>query len=106
MPVTITNPPQDLIVAESQSVVFTCIATGVPAPTIMWYKSDIIIANGVTNITLGTTVQSNLTISSSDIDDDGIYMCVASNKIGFPSQSVSVNDTVELTVFSGEQKFA
>ena len=104
VPVTITSPPQDQTVAESQSVIFTCKATGVPSPTIMWYKAGTIINTGVTNSTLGSSVQSNLTISSSDIDDGGMYMCVAVNKVGTSSLSVSVNDTVQLIVFPGEQQ--
>lgn len=103
VPVTITNSPQDQTVAESQSVMFTCKATGVPLPTITWYKAGTIISSGVTNSTLDSIIQSNLTISSTDISDDGIYTCVASNKIGSPSQTVSVNDTVQLTVFPGKQ---
>ena len=95
--------PGDQTVAVSQSAIFTCEATGNPLPSITWSRGGgVSLTTGVEAITLTpTSVQSNLTISNAQIGDTGSYYCVASNDIGSPSQSISVNSSVRLTVIAG-----
>lgn len=102
-PATITAAPQSQTVTLSQPVSFSCEATGTPLPSIMWYKLGEPITSGVTNISLVSGVQSNLTISSVQQTDAGTYQCVVTNVVGSPFQTVSVNSSAELVVLGGKK---
>ena len=79
------------VVNVSDPVTFECVATGVPAPTIQWFKGGDILDSSDSRISLGepalmesfrdlATVRRTLTISSTlKNDTDTNYSCRASN---------------------------
>lgn len=74
-----TAQPSDIIIASSSSTAINCRASGVPQPTIEWYKDNV-------RVTLGGRLSVNNTgalhISMVVGTDAGSYHCVASNAVG------------------------
>ena len=68
VPVQFTEVPQNITVNTSTPLFLRCDASGFPEPQITWEKSG---------ITLSHTRQLN--ISSSNRNDAGEYVCIASN---------------------------
>ena len=80
----ITQGPTDTSAVLGASVVFTCMATGIPLPDITWMDQDGNIV-GTTNdmvINGGTVIRSTLTLSSLQDDDFDNYTCTANNMFG------------------------
>ena len=80
---------------ESQSVNFTCEATGEPVPDISWYFHDVMInvsdnsskymiVSRSLNI---TTTENTLTVYNVTSSDVGTYSCIASNLVGNDNDS-------------------
>ena len=73
---------------ETDSVTFTCKATGDPVPTISWYFSGAMInisdtrKYNVFSSINGIIVTSSLTIMNLQSSDAGIQVCEAENFIG------------------------
>ena len=85
--------PKDVVVTENDKVVLRCSATGNPVPKMKWFneKKDEIPEQGrVRHETKDG--YSSLIIDVADLNDEGIYNCVASNPSG------EVSTTVELLV--------
>jgi len=82
----ITPQPTNLVLNAGSAAVFTSGATGVPTPTLQWYKNGAAISGE----TGGT-----LTIASAQGSDIGTYSLVASNAAGSATSS-----NVKLTVIS------
>ena len=70
VPVLFTAVPQNITVNMSTPLFLSCDASGFPEPKIRWEKSG---------ITLFHTKQLN--ISSSNRNDAGEYVCIASNGV-------------------------
>jgi len=110
----ITYPPDNFTfeVNEGMTVTFGCNATGIPAPTIVWFRN-----NTELNITTNSQVRLNdptnpvvvsspggnilsvsreLMISDTVDQDSGTYSCVASNGVG----SMRIEQEFELFVQS------
>ena len=70
VPVQFTEVPQNITVNTSTSLFLSCDASGFPEPKIRWEKS-------------GTTLShmKQLSISSSNRNDAGEYVCIASNGV-------------------------
>lgn len=71
-PVIITLYPKSQDVSETRDLSIFCNATGNPQPTIKWIK----VASKSKVFPPGNI----LSISSTSVDDEGIYTCVADNK--------------------------
>jgi len=80
---------------ETESVNFSCEATGEPVPYIIWYFNDVMInvsdssnkymiASRSLNI---TTIENTLTVYNATSSDVGMYSCNATNTIGSDSNS-------------------
>ena len=80
-PPVIVGPPQQIYKAIGSEVNLTCIATGVPQPTITWYKDDVLLPNQVAPLLL---------IQDLSLDTRGLYMCVATNRLGSWNETVYV----------------
>ena len=75
-----------------KTVAFTCVAFGVPLPTIMWSQGGVILTNDTdTRITIYSEqmeerglvfFKSVLEICSAAEDDSGQYSCTAENEVG------------------------
>ena len=67
---------------------FRCVASGVPAPTITWYKngSPILNSNRVTEELDGTLLFTDVTK-----EEEGVYQCVAQNIDGRVQSSGTVS---------------
>ena len=120
VPVQFTEVPQNITVNTSAPLFLSCDASGFPEPKIRWEKSG---------IKLSDTKQLN--ISSSNRNDAGEYVCIASNGVRQEktvrayvtvqcksffqyviksSHSCWINDTVRLilssTILSGHPVFS
>ena len=93
------------IVNEFQPIVFVCGATGIPAPTVNWYRNDVILNEATNNrvsiappsITQPDDVFSvlhTLTIDSTRDSDSDTYTCVADN-----GNRRMPNDTLNIELF-------
>ena len=82
---TITQGPMNVTHMIDESVTFTCTATGIPLPMIMWTdEDDMILAD--TSVDINTTsIQSTLTISNLQDEDFDNYTCTATNMFGSDS---------------------
>ncbi|XP_049752935.1 hemicentin-2 isoform X2 [Elephas maximus indicus] len=77
--VSVHEPPSvDIIGGENitapflQPVTLQCIGTGVPAPSLRWWKDGMALA----------ALGGNLQIEKVDLRDEGVYTCVATNLAG------------------------
>ena len=79
-----------------------CAATGKPTPVLTWYKDSVELtsSNGltITDTTNGSYAQRILTISSLIEADEGIYKCIATNKL--PNGTVTQSSSFELDVIA------
>ena len=87
VPVQFTELPQNITVNSSTPLVLSCDASGFPEPKIRWEKSG---------INLSETKQLNIT--SSNRNDAGEYVCIASNG-GKQEKTVSAYVTVQCEYF-------
>ena len=77
----------DLVENETNSVIFSCQATGEPVPTIIWYFNSIMINTSntrynISNSLSGNVITSLFTITNIQSSDVGTYTCQAENVIG------------------------
>ena len=99
---TFTTKPSDTIVIASQTVSFSCSATGINQPTISWV---LVPNNGVelplTSARYLVTSTGTLTIPGIEKTDEGIYQCRASNRAGTMSLQarLTVHSKYTLTDF-------
>src|SRR5262249_19555440 len=78
VPPVISPQPTNVTVNVGDSVTLTSGATGVPAPTLQWFKNNTAIPNE-TNATL--------TFASAQGSDNGVYKLVATNAAGIATSS-------------------
>ena len=77
---TITQGPIDTPGVLGGSVMFTCIATGIPLPIITWMdENDDTMLTADDMVISGTTILSTLTLSNLQDDDFDNYTCTATN---------------------------
>ena len=89
VPATITISPVDTTVVSPNPAVLTCVADGVSAPVITWWRreSNVQLSSDGVNVTISNetldsrTVQSNLTILQSQPVDTAEYVCRATNEL-------------------------
>lgn len=70
------------------SIDLTCVAQGVPQPSVMWKK------NGTTPVVDGAryslSTDGTMTVRQVELSDGGVYTCVASNIAGQDEASVQL----------------
>jgi len=79
---TITEGPMDVARILGESVTFTCTATGIPLPMIMWTDEDDTMLMGSDMVINSTSIISTLTISNLQDEDFDNYTCTATNMFG------------------------
>jgi hypothetical protein len=77
-----------------------CIADGLPAPNITWYKPDSQqITSGVTTITNGDDTIGHVTITTTkESTDYGSYKCQAKNVAGNDVHLITVTQLCKYTI--------
>ena len=92
-------------VNEFQPIAFVCVATGIPAPTISWYRNGVIFNETTNNrISISPPIETQpndifsvlrtLTIDPTRDSDSDTYTCVADNG----NRRMS-NDTLDFELF-------
>ena len=92
---SITSPPYNEIINQTDSVTFLCQAVGEPVPDISWYFNGVMInvsdnsdkymiVSRSLNI---TTTENTLTVYNVTSSDVGTYTCDSSNFIGSVTSS-------------------
>ncbi|KAF6731907.1 Immunoglobulin superfamily DCC subclass member 3 [Oryzias melastigma] len=85
--------PQSVSRPTGGSAVFSCTATGVPEPHLIWLKNGkLLIPGGNVKLTNGNTT---LAITRITPEDEAIYQCIAENTAG-TNQASAQPDSVEL----------
>ncbi|CAH1786157.1 unnamed protein product, partial [Owenia fusiformis] len=82
--------PKDKTIPQGESVIFNCVAEAEPTPFITWKKEYVDILQENDRVTI--LPNNSLRIIASQLDDSGIYICIARNSLG------SVLVKAELTV--------
>ena len=107
---TISSSMDNYTATENGSVSFQCTGTGVPAPSITWYRNGSqLLNNSRTTITINSPHQDGATLIYEvigvlrimpvyDNDSDTVYTCTASNIAG------NVTDQFGLDVFGKQRK--
>ncbi|XP_069489233.1 neurofascin isoform X11 [Ambystoma mexicanum] len=75
------------MVLRGEDLLLECIASGVPAPDIMWFKKGGDLPTGKVKF---ENFNKTLRINSVSEEDSGEYFCLASNKVGSTRHAVSV----------------
>ena len=89
-------------VVIGEEAVVECRVTGDPTPAVTWSKDGVDVVNGSGIVIrdpqlLGNgSVLSVLSIVATDIEDDGVYACNATNHVGSDSLSIELNLLGEL----------
>ena len=80
MEVVITQAPMETTQLLGGSVMFTCVATGIPLPTITWSSDNLemIMPSNTTQLN-DTTIFSEISINNIDMEDFVNYTCSAVN---------------------------
>ncbi|XP_009702340.1 PREDICTED: neurofascin, partial [Cariama cristata] len=79
------------MVLRGVDLLLECIASGVPAPDIMWYKKGGELPAGKTKL---ENFNKALRISNVSEEDSGEYFCLASNKMGSIRHTISVRSAL------------
>ncbi|XP_036382492.1 hemicentin-1 [Megalops cyprinoides] len=76
--------PSDVTANVGENVTLPCAARGVPPPTITWHRKDGQPVYAVPNGHTGTLQLGSgaLLIQSAWLDDEGVYVCEAQNRLG------------------------
>ncbi|KAI6075993.1 Hemicentin-2 [Aix galericulata] len=99
VPPNIEPSEVDLAVLENSTASLECLATGVPAPDISWYKGNEQLVS-----TLGRILSRDgkrLEIPRAHLSDAGSYRCVASNAAGDTELGYSLRVTVPPRITAG-----
>ena len=98
VPPTIVEGPANktfnLLYGESKS--FNCTASGIPEPTVVWYKDDKIVVN---ETGVSVTKDMLLTLSEITVQRNGVYKCVARSLGGTISSNAIVNVYCKICLF-------
>ena len=83
-PLAVAATP-NVIVVSGRTALLRCNATGIPAPTVTWSRNGERLLSGRYLVQEGT-----LEISNSEVEDAGQYVCLASNKGGNSTSTVTL----------------
>jgi hemicentin len=84
---SIVNPLSDIQMAQYGNLTLSCNATGVPIPTIKWYKDNVLVVPS--NAVVFTGFQ--LTIYNISLNDEGNYSCAVTNQAGSDQSAANID---------------
>ena len=81
------------IVNEMNAVTFLCMSTGIPLPTILWFKENSLLNDSESRVCIGDAgsqlltsllyqATQNLTVYNTSSEDTGNYSCLVENDAG------------------------
>lgn len=96
VPVQIVIKPADKQLYRNSTVLLTCVAYGLPLPTLTWSKAGNNVTNGTVHnnmvVKSGVTfVRSILQLCNTTVADSGQYTCTAHNEITITSTNFNLN---------------
>ena len=80
-------PPKRILTLKGTELSITCLASGIPEPSITWYKNGKRVVESEMTKLNGFGL---LTLKKPQTEDAGIYQCIAANKAGSLSHSTFV----------------
>lgn len=94
--------PDDTTAVEGNTLILTCVGSGVPSPVVTWLKGgeNVLTALDGSRVSVNssdieeggvTFVQTTLEICSLELTDAGMYSCVATNDNGTETHSLQVD---------------
>ncbi|XP_073667498.1 hemicentin-1 isoform X2 [Paramisgurnus dabryanus] len=89
IPPSIRSGESELTVVENTQALLTCLAEGVPQPSISWEKDDIPLTDTTGEYTILPT--GELLIDAAQPEDSGSYTCVSTNPVGQDSRTISLS---------------
>ena len=96
---TIVNAPTNLAVGLRENATFTCIASGHPAPDILWFQTSNFDVNPIeteSQISINDTITSTLLIHNVTESDFVNYSCMASNEFSTDRTNFTLSQAGEL----------
>lgn len=88
VPPMITIPPTNVAVEQGMPAQFMCVAIGIPTPSISWLKNGVPLQQNTNAIQLAST----------QLSDQAVYSCVASNNAGTAQASANLTIIVPTNV--------
>ena len=76
-----TALPSDVIVADGGTATLQCGVSGEPPPSVAWFKEGGGQVSGGGRFAISSAT-GELTVSGTQLSDEGNYYCVASNAVG------------------------
>ena len=93
------NPPVQVSVLNGELAILNCGADGFPTPAIQWKFRHVEILNGGR---YSINEQGILNIMNVGLDDIGIYVCTASNAIGYATGNISLSIQGQLKLLKND----
>eukprot|EP00116_Pleurobrachia_bachei_P000258 sb/3460520/ len=111
-PLKFTEVPENSVLEKGKQFILPCTATGIPEPTITWYKNQIEVSKERSKVIPLAT--GGLLIPSAELSHQGMYSCVATNTRGeristaaviFVKESLEFTETpdTKITVPEGQE---
>ena len=100
----LTTTPKSQTTSEGSNVTFSCVASGVPEPSLSWTINGTAI-NVTADPRINLTADGQqLTVTNVNRTDSGEYICLASNKVGNVTSTaakltVQCKDTRERSIY-------
>jgi hypothetical protein len=79
--------PVDVVVRRGSVATFYCFADGSPKPALSWLKGDTYLTPGQNFGKIQVLEDGTLEIGNVQIQDDGVYTCIAKNNMSQPLMS-------------------
>ena len=83
--------PQDTKVTEGDKAVLTVKVVGQPTPDVEWYIDDEPIHSDERISLESQGNQHQLVINKAELDDEGMYKCVAKSKMGTATRTFNID---------------
>ncbi|XP_078604169.1 hemicentin-1-like isoform X2 [Branchiostoma floridae x Branchiostoma japonicum] len=100
VPPVITSDESSVTVGVGEAALLTCQAEGVPLPTITWRKDGVFLTNR-DSARYRILPSGSVQISSTSVQDAGLYTCMASNEVGTDQQRINLFVHVPPTIGPG-----